>query len=1411
MSLAAGRGGYGPMIADDEDPIMSNATSMRDDDLFDDLIDYSGASPDTLQRLDTARKDEGREAEFAYQKSPESPYHEYSDDSAGSLSRQEGKKTASREWSPQAMEEGDLAMLDFSTHAPLDDESGHAAIELPTSQPTSFEEIFRQHQDSDKMNGEHKTALSWMNETPTTTSNSGAAKAGHLSPPSGSCYRDVFDPDSRDSTPSSGISPIYNTPSPAGQPSEVKRSTSPNVSRQKSPNGQNFMPTEPTLLKQNSMARYPVPITEQVVMPPQFAQGMNGFGGPQQMQFPQLAMPAIPRAPMPTSRQPTQYQLIVPGSPRKSRVETQIPLKLVLVPAPPGVTKIHLPHAQIAKPKLQTRPAPAKNPNMLELTTSVVCTSAMRQKDLKEMAMARARTNGPDHLAPESEDNKNSAQQYGAEVRICENCMKREKKRAERKKVKNPEEEQAWLADQVHRVLVFNGHEVKDWEKTTHMDGFADALKLEVPIRIACYCRHHGEKMGFNIIFTLKDYQGNVVTQAMSDAIMITDDHKTIAAGSEPPQSEPSLGADGFYPLASAESLPTRTAPQPSMANGPPAPLNPLAVPAPAGSSSANRGPGKTSTQRPGRSRPASPVRDGPTAKKRKSSSSSGKIPKGLVMTPRHQHPQQPPPPTANGVQSQRSAPTSPFDPSLGNLPVQETAFPTVNNTSPPSMPQSQQEFGTFSPSSTETLAFGESHRSSMDSMARPPLYSAPQSHQPSRAPSPGSMMFNGLRAPHQNEFNQLMIENAFGVTTPRTRDNGAPVINKILPQEGPIEGGTEVTLLGSNFQNGMAVYFGTTPAVTTTWWGTSAVVCMTPATNNPGPVPVICQASPAHEQEWRNKVPPMFKYVDSSETQLMRLALQCIGGKMTGQECDPTHIARSILHQHTGPQGAGQSGGPSPSSGGAGNMYSRGVNDGDTEQQLLKCLDVIDLDDSPYSADFEIKTSSGQTMLHLACSRGYLRFTAALLARGANPNELDHGHCTPLFHASLRGRQEVVKRLLLAGAGPRVRNKGGLTPLEVAATDEIAEMMRFHGPVRSASGDFSHSRANSRASSVSSLRSLIEPMSRITSHARYSGEESPEYTTGDFEDEDPDENVYMDMRRPSLRKADLLNQVPRPDLRTDAEAAHPAPGTLADLKEQFQQQLNQLQQTMALHLQNLPHLPQMPHMPALPGMAGLPDYQAYFQQAPLMRRMTQYMPGRNGNRPESPDGSSSPKLDHKWWDLSALMNPSAAALPPPAYEEIFPVPNVDEKMAGAAGAAAEMEADEKCAALYDQPLSSSSAAAGVTTTVDDSIALEPTAAERAELPSVLKIGRKNDMTKEQQEHLLRAREEKLKRISADRNLFFIWIPLLVLAVCAMLYSSFPGLFGAVASLGMLGARKAAGATARLASSIRREDRVIET
>lgn len=200
----------------------------------------------------------------------------------------------------------------------------------------------------------------------------------------------------------------------------------------------------------------------------------------------------------------------------KSRVETQINIKMTLWPMPPGVTKLHLPTHTISKPKLLAKEA-IKAPDTLELGAMLVCTSAMQKPEALKRALARAR--GVEIPMPKRELRRSSTGDLvneddsedpdkplnGGEVSICQNCINRERKRASRKRVKKQEDEESWYQYEAQRVIVFNTTEYKEWQQPSPLkEGVPepiqfpeDAMQIDAPMRIACYCRHQGEKQGF--------------------------------------------------------------------------------------------------------------------------------------------------------------------------------------------------------------------------------------------------------------------------------------------------------------------------------------------------------------------------------------------------------------------------------------------------------------------------------------------------------------------------------------------------------------------------------------------------------------------------------------------------------------------------------------------------------------------------------------------------------------------------------------------------------------------------------------------------------------------------------------------------------------------------------------------------
>ncbi|KAI1278589.1 hypothetical protein F5Y07DRAFT_63460 [Xylaria sp. FL0933] len=1113
-----------------------------------------------------------------------------------------------------------------------------------------------------------------------------------------------------------------------------------------------------------------------------------------------LADHDIPNASPPTSLSHSSVpRLFIHPMPAKSRVETQIPLKITMHNLPKGIKRVHLPTHTIAKPKLLQKPSAGPCPDMLELTTMLVCTSAMTDETRLKRAFSRA-AGKPQikdlHSTANGFEDEENKPQNGGEVRICTGCITRERKRAGRKKHKKPEEEELWDRYEQERAIVFNTLEVKEWQTVTPV--MADptgaglingaipegTVQVDAPMRIACYCRHHGEKLGFQVIITLKDHVGNIVAQGISSSIMITDDHKTPThtgpAPTPQPSSQPQLQQSPQPPVNHGPHMSLHAGiPQPITTH--PAPIQPRGAPPlsfqhnsgdisslpfrqnHSTSDLQSQGQNLPATNSPSphanciqptqgavtphnlsrQTSPASPL--SATTRKRKASM-NGKVPAGLAMTKIETG--QSPLPMASNVQNDTgvmSAGNSPFSATMtygplnGELSNQGRQH-MLNNVS--------QVLGgapaTPSNNGTEPFMFtGINHRAM--NLERPinQLFSAPVSAHPSRAPSPSQ-----LRPDPQNiQHTQRPQDMLSGPLPP------LPTIHKIIPNEGSKCGGAEITVLGSNFTNhGLEVYFGSQRAITTTYWGPQSLVCMLPPSPVAGPVQVRIK-QPGRPQAV--KQPPFFNYKDDDEDQLIRIALGLLAGHYGAITSDPVGFAKRVLFDQTSTSGSGNQ---APHGTGNNGFTHLSLEPGEAvESSLLRILEMMDLNESPHPVRINHRRPTGQTMLHLAASLGFVQLVAGLLVRGANVHIKDKGGFTPLHMAAMNNRPEIVRRLIAKGADRNVRSHSGLTPIDVAGSVSVRRSLQYvEIHYRSRSIDSRRSRASSR----SSIRSLWEP-SAMTPVSRQ------DFLSGNFdmvtaanvddsseEASNEEDAEWLNSRGRSLSGLRRRSTVePHPVNEADEGPASPG-ATMAAIREQVAAQLQQFQHTMAMHLQNLPQLqmPNIPQIPNLPPMPVLPDYQAYLQSAPVMQRISSLVPNIRGQRQEPTGDHPSNSNDSKWGVFPFFGNKES----PPAYEEIFPQKDLDIKQSSAARAAAEFEADAKCAALFDQDKAESS--------------------HSQEVPTVLQIGRKHLITKEQQETLQRAHAQRLKAGSSDKMLWFVWIPILVFVLGAMLWNGAPSL-----------------------------------
>lgn len=223
----------------------------------------------------------------------------------------------------------------------------------------------------------------------------------------------------------------------------------------------------------------------------------------------------------PMIKSDTPWHIRVLGLPymgAKSRVETQIKISLQLADSQGELatnwTHIKLPEHLVAKDKLKRKnpkygteeKASIPESKMLSLEAAVICETHPDDK-----------------------------------IIMCPSCVHRERKRLKRKRdnkvarAANKEGGEAKLAallstnelpdlnddmimeEERRRILLFNCNELVEFSSG----------EATIPTRITCYCRHHSEKVGFRIVFVLKDCTDQVLATGRSPTIMITDDHKS--------------------------------------------------------------------------------------------------------------------------------------------------------------------------------------------------------------------------------------------------------------------------------------------------------------------------------------------------------------------------------------------------------------------------------------------------------------------------------------------------------------------------------------------------------------------------------------------------------------------------------------------------------------------------------------------------------------------------------------------------------------------------------------------------------------------------------------------------------------------------------------------------------------------
>jgi hypothetical protein len=103
---------------------------------------------------------------------------------------------------------------------------------------------------------------------------------------------------------------------------------------------------------------------------------------------------------------------------------------------------------------------------------------------------------------------------------------------------------------------------------------------------------------------------------------------------------------------------------------------------------------------------------------------------------------------------------------------------------------------------------------------------------------------------------------------------------------------------------------------------------------------------------------------------------------------------------------------------------------------------------DRQYQLNELVSTQGGLTALLLAARQGYMESAQALLAAGADVNQVSAGDKTsPLLIATLNGHFDLAKYLLDHGANPNLAEDNGATPLYAVVNCEWAPKSLYPQP----------------------------------------------------------------------------------------------------------------------------------------------------------------------------------------------------------------------------------------------------------------------------------------------------------------------------------------------------------------------------
>ncbi|KAI9298290.1 hypothetical protein K502DRAFT_362576 [Neoconidiobolus thromboides FSU 785] len=132
-------------------------------------------------------------------------------------------------------------------------------------------------------------------------------------------------------------------------------------------------------------------------------------------------------------------------------------------------------------------------------------------------------------------------------------------------------------------------------------------------------------------------------------------------------------------------------------------------------------------------------------------------------------------------------------------------------------------------------------------------------------------------------------------------KPSSMPKIARIVPSQSPLHGGVEVAILGTNFKEGMIVYFGDIPSAICNVWSDQSALCLVPPRTMAGIVNVTIRppnykaTNQATEEPYLDQL-SKFTYKDGTEQDLLELALQVVGLRKNGRVEPANQVALRII-----------------------------------------------------------------------------------------------------------------------------------------------------------------------------------------------------------------------------------------------------------------------------------------------------------------------------------------------------------------------------------------------------------------------------------------------------------------------------------------------------------------------------------